>query len=155
MVEKTGILTKQTSSIIDMITKTHKQWQKLFASRKSNTAFKQKERQNFIDKLQKIFWVPCPKYEKLLKHSTDSRLQEDQKFFEKLKKGEKAVIGSVDMKFLKRNKRKASTTTRTSQPLTAADGQDSLLSSSSAETDTDKDDEFTSPAMKRKELPKK
>ena len=39
--------------------------------------------------------------------------------------------------------------------MTAGDGQDSLLSSSSAETDTDKDDEFTSPAMKRKELPKK
>ena len=39
--------------------------------------------------------------------------------------------------------------------MTAADGQDSLLSSSSAETDTDKDDEFTSPAMKRKELLKK
>ena len=54
------------------------------------------------------------------------------------------------MKFLKYNKRKACTTTRTSQPSIAADGQDSLLSSSSAETDTDKDDKFTSLAMKRK-----
>ena len=45
----------ETSSIIDMITTTHKIRQKLFYSRKSNTALKHKECQDFIDKLQEIF----------------------------------------------------------------------------------------------------
>ena len=126
--KKTGILSKQTSSIIEMITKLYKQWQKLYSCRKLNTDFKQKERKNFLEKLKETFWVPCPKYEASLQQSTDPRLQEDHQFLEKLRKGEKVVTGKLDVKLLKRNKRKASGEERLLNQSTEEDGdQKSLL----------------------------
>ena len=136
-----------------MITKIHQQWQKLYSCRKLNTDFKQKERKNFLEKLKETFWVPCPKYEASLQQSTDPRLQEDHQFLEKLRKGEKVVIGKLDVKLLKRNKRKASGEERLLNQSTEEDGDEhdrlSLSSSTDADTD-DNDDEYTSSAIFKK-----
>ena len=55
-----------------------------------------------------MFWALCPKYEETLQQPTDRRLQEDQQFLEKLRKGEKVVVGKLDVKLLKHNESKAS-----------------------------------------------
>ena len=69
--------------------------------------FQAKEAKNLLEKQKEVFRASCLNNEDTLQQSTDPRLQEGHQFLEKLRKGEKVVIGKLDVKPLKRNKRKS------------------------------------------------
>ena len=100
-----------------------------------------------------MFWAHCPKYEETLQQLTDPRLQEDQQFLEKSRKGEKVVIGKLDVKLLKRNKEKASKEARLLNQFIEVnvDKHDRLSLPSSTDADDD-GDEFTSSALVKKKM---
>ena len=101
--------------------------------------FQAKEAKNLLEKQKEVFRASCLNNEDTLQQSTDPRLQEGHQFLEKLRKGEKVVIGKLDVKPLKRNKRKASKEARLLNQSTEVDEHDGLLLSSLTDADTNDD----------------
>ena len=104
--KKTNIELKSERMIIKMIEKIDSAYKTLYFQRNKVTSEQKTRRKEFLTSVSKTFWAVSPSYEASLLNSTDPRSIEDLNFLKNMKTTRSGGLGSLDVKYQKRLKRK-------------------------------------------------